>query len=665
MGDVVVTALAAATLAPLTSDDPAAPVGSLVELALLAVGTRLRTSGDPAVGEPSGSLVAVTLSNENNIEAITFDVAPLAAPNSAPTVPTQPNGVPNPVTGVVAGTITATDADNDPLTYAVVTGPATGTVELNPATGAYTYTPTQAARLAAGVTAGLDTDSFTVAVSDGQQTTNAAVSVYVSPLQYSTSASLTTGPAPSAVTVTTDGRMFVANTANWTVSVIDTATGKQIDAQPNNWFSNDIQVGPWPGALLLSPDGKKLYIANTGWLTVSVIDTTTYKAIDADPGNWFSNDITVGSNPSAMTLGADGRLYVANRGGASVSVIDTNTFKRIDTDPANWFSNDIAVGYSPSALALSGSQLYVANRDSNTVSVIDTATYRVTKTVIVGKQPSAMALGSNGRLYVVNTGANTVSMIDTTTNTVVANSISVGTAPTSIALDPVSKRAFVTNGNDTVSVIDTVTNSLLGMGVIDTDTTGGHAVTVGPNGSVYVADTADNAVRVLALARGNTAPIVGTPVVGTPDPSAGAVTLTIAVTDPDGDPLSWGWSQPSTGTFSNGDWTDAGRTFIFTPSQAARDAAASGGPTSTKITIDVGDNRTTIPVQLTVPILATVGPTTATAIGAVTLPGSVLQPRKLTLSPDGTRAVVVTDSPYTVLTGATAQVTVINTNTGK
>ena len=641
LSDAVVTVLTATTLAPLTSDDPATPVDSPVELALLAVGTRLRTSGDPT--------------------------ATLTATNSAPTVPTQPVGLPDPVTGVVTGTVNASDADNNPLTYTVATGPAKGTVVLDPATGAYTYTATQAARLAAGTTTGPDTDSFTVAVADGQQSTNTIVSVYVSPLQYSTSTSLPTGPAPSAVAVISDGRMFVTNTANWTVSVIDTNTGKQIDAQPNNWFSNDIQVGAWPGALLLSPDGKKLYVANTGWMTVSVIDTTTYKAIDADPGNWFSNDIGVGFNPSAMTLGSDGRLYVANRGGGSVSVIDTNTFKRIDTDPNNWFNNDIAVGSSPSALALSGTQLYVANGASNTVSVVDTTTYKVTKTLAVGKQPSAMALAANGRLYVVNTGANTVSVIDTTTNTVGNSTISVGPAPTSIALDPATKRAYVANGNDTVSVIDTVTNTVFGTGVIDTDTAGGHALTVGPNGTVYVADTNDNTVRVLGLTRGNTAPIVGTPVIGTPDPGTGEVTVKLTFSDPDGDPLNWtgALSDPSTGSFGSDGWTGDLHSFYFFPNQAARDAAASGGLATTKIALNVTDGRASVPVNITIPILPSPGPTRVTAIGTVGLPGSVLQPRTVVLNPDGTRAVIITDPAYGVLTGATAQVTVINTDTGK
>ena len=71
-------------------------------------------------------------------------------------------------------------------------------------------------------------------------------------------------------------------------------------------------------------------------------------------------DIGVGSSPSALAISGT-RLYVANRGSGTVSVIDTATNKRIDANPSNIFSMDIGVGSSPSALAISGTRLYVAN----------------------------------------------------------------------------------------------------------------------------------------------------------------------------------------------------------------------------------------------------------------------------------------------------------------
>ncbi len=62
--------------------------------------------------------------------------------------------------------------------------------------------------------------------------------------------------------------------------------------------------------------------------------------------------ISVGSSPSALALSRHGRLYVANRGSNTVSVIDTTTNKVIDTNPNLSGVRSITVGSSPSALAL-------------------------------------------------------------------------------------------------------------------------------------------------------------------------------------------------------------------------------------------------------------------------------------------------------------------------
>ena len=202
--------------------------------------------------------------------------------------PTQPVGKPNAVTGVVTGTVIATDPDNDALTYTVSGNPTSGTVTLNPQTGAYSYSPTTTARLAAAQTPSVDTDTFTVDVSDGQTTTTAPVSVYVAPIRLQNQASIAVGTTPSAALVSPDGqRLYVANTGSNTVSVINTATGQKIDASPSNIFSTDISVGSSPGALALSPDGKRLYVANTGSGTVSVINTDDLRTHRRQPEQYL------------------------------------------------------------------------------------------------------------------------------------------------------------------------------------------------------------------------------------------------------------------------------------------------------------------------------------------------------------------------------------------
>jgi hypothetical protein len=82
------------------------------------------------------------------------------------TTPSAPAAISRDVTvGTVAtGTLAATDADNDPLTFLVVTQPSRGTLTLNTATGAFEYTPVAGS---GGVTA-------TVAASDGVSQSTAA-----------------------------------------------------------------------------------------------------------------------------------------------------------------------------------------------------------------------------------------------------------------------------------------------------------------------------------------------------------------------------------------------------------------------------------------------------------------------------------------------------------
>jgi YVTN family beta-propeller protein len=488
-GTVAAVALPAPVeLDPLAPSGPLTPADSPLELALLAVGARSRS--------------------ESIDGAQTFAAAAMVTVNSTPSVPAQPIGTPDPVTGVVTGTVIATDPENDPLTYTVAAGPTQGTVQLNSQTGAYTYTPTQAARVAAGATATADTDSFAVAVSDGQQTTTAPVSVYISPIRFEAQAPIAVGTNPSAAVIGVDGRMWVANTGSKTVSVINTVTGQRIDANSSS-FSKDISVGSSPSALALSADGKRLYVANTGSGTVSVIDTATYKRIDTNPSAWGTQSISVGSSPNALAIGDDGRLYVANRGSNTVSVINTTTYKLVDVNPNVSGTQSISVGTAPSALAFSGGRLYVANRGSNTVSVIDTSSYSVTNTITVGSQPSAVTLGTDGRLYVANTGSNTVSVINTATNALAANAISVGPSPSSVTLSPNGSLAYVANTNDTVTVIDTATYKVVSTVAIDTDTTGGHVIAVNSNGTLYVTDAADKTVRVLKIAEGTGVSAIG------------------------------------------------------------------------------------------------------------------------------------------------------------
>lgn len=248
--------------------------------------------------------------------------------------------------------------------------------------------------------------------------------------------------SPSAVAVDSTGaRVYIAG--DRAVSVLDTAT---------NTVVATVGVTSSPSALALSADGTRLYVANGGSGGISVIDTATNQQIDANR-SIFSKNISVGSWPSAIALSADGsRLYVANRNSGSISVINTATNQRIDAN-RSIFSRDIKVGSRPSSAAVSpdGSHIYVTNYGSNSVSLINTATNTVVATLAVGAQPRSIVLAPNDNVAYIGHTDNKITILDTSTKTVVTMA-SIDFAPTSsaptLALSPDGRLVYVIDQAD-------------------------------------------------------------------------------------------------------------------------------------------------------------------------------------------------------------------------
>jgi YVTN family beta-propeller protein len=416
---------------------------------------------------------------------------------------------------------------------------------------------------------------------------------------------------------------YVANQGSGTVSVFDTRTGALVDTNTSSPAVVDpITVGGGPTGMAASPDGNRVYVTNQGDGTLSVIDTNPTSVTY----NKVISTVKVGTSPSAVAVGPDGRVYVANTGSGTVSVITfTKTSYKIST---------VTVGSAPAALAVSPTtgQVYVANRGINTVSVISTSN-KVVKTITVGSQPSSVAITPDGkRVYVVNTGSATVSVINAATNTLVDTNpstffvidpIAVGPSPTSVKISSDGATAFVANGNDTISVIDlrltsTTYNMVITTVAIDPtgpELVGGHAIAINPTtGSVYVSDAFDGNVRVVSMVHVNTAPqIVSAPTVDSTDPTNGAVTGSVGVKDEiDGDKLTYTTaSGPANGTVTYDATTG---TYTYTPTEAAREEAARIGGLQDNFTVTVSDGQeggtTTVDVTVTISPTALTNPTT-------------------------------------------------------
>ncbi|MFG1933588.1 Ig-like domain-containing protein [Mycobacterium sp. NPDC048908] len=501
-----------------------------------------------------------------------------AVPNSAPTAAPAVSA-PDQGTGAVVVALNASDADGNALTYSVSGQPTGGAVEALGG-GQFRYTPTVASRLASATTSAPDFDTFTVTVDDGQGgVTPVSVTVPKLPavLANQASSSNLTGANPYGVALVGD-LAYVANQGTNTVTVVNTTTGAVVGSA--------IVVGTAPTGVLANADGSKVYVTNRTSGTVSVIDTATNKVVDVNPSTATVDSIKVGTSPEFMALNDTGtRLYVTNYGSSSVSVIDTTTNKVVDVNPSTAAVDAIMVGAYPRGIAFTTvngqPRLYVVSRAGNSVSVVDLNTYKLidanpstttVDSIKVGTTPEMIAI-RDGYAYVTNSGSNTVSVINIATNKLEGSAIPVGSKPAGITFSTDGSVLYVANGNDMLSVINAKTRTVINTVQIDAvPETNYHIVAVRADGSLVITDMADKAVRVVKLNRGNTAPVAITnPTVGTAD-SMGAITGSVNIKDWDGDPLSYSVvAAPTKGTLT---FNASAGTYTYTPTQAARDAAA-------------------------------------------------------------------------------------------
>ncbi|MGV0786908.1 Ig-like domain-containing protein [Mycolicibacterium sp. XJ2] len=384
-------------------------------------------------------------------------------------------------TGVVTGRLNVTNPGST-LTYTVVTDPTDGVVTMNAADGTFTYKPTAAARLRAGLVSGDDFDSFTVEVSEGV-TPLFSITVTDVPIaagEVVVTDTITVGDDPRGAAVSPDGTLaYIANAFSRTVSVIDTTTNDVIAT---------ITVGVTADRLwgiALNADGTQAYInilqhdALGPTDKVVVIDTTTRTVV--------GTPITVGDTAAGVASNGT-HVYVTNYDDDTVSVIDTTT---------NTVTDTITVGDGPTSVAARGRYAYVINSLSGTVSVIDTTTNTITDTITVSGGPTAVAISPDGtRAYTANFGSGTVSVIDTTTNTI-TDTIAVSGGPSAVAISPDGTLAYIASNNTgTVSVIDTTTNTVITTVTVGSDPS---AVAFSPDGTAYVANNDSGTVSVISI----------------------------------------------------------------------------------------------------------------------------------------------------------------------
>lgn len=295
------------------------------------------------------------------------------------------------------------------------------------------------------------------------------------------------GAGPHSVAVAPeDGTVYVVNTFDSTVSVLQASTNAVIATIP---------VGSDPQGAAFDAATNTVYVASEGAGTVSVIDATDNTVVATIP---------VGNNPEQVAVDAlTDTVYVSvDNGNASPgSVVTIN-----DIDET--VGATIPVGDAPFGVAVdqATNTVYVANDHSDDVSVIDGATDAVTATIAVGAglNPDAgsgpFGIGvdeTTNTVYVAVDDQSSVAVIDGATDTVTANIALAGT-PYGLAVDATTDNVYVAvNSSDDLVVLDGTTNAVASTIAVGTSP---WDVAVNPSTAMaYVAEAGDNTVTVEAL----------------------------------------------------------------------------------------------------------------------------------------------------------------------
>lgn len=279
----------------------------------------------------------------------------------------------------------------------------------------------------------------------------------VDPTTYEVLAKLPTGKGPHEAAASPDGRTaFVSNYGSFGVF----REGEQPRMEPGNTITvldlaarrvkATFDLGSYrqPHGLRVSRDARRLWVTCEGARAVLELDAESGQVLKA----WETEQ-----DVSHMVVPTpdEHKLYVANIGSGSVTVIDrtTDIVKSIPTG-----AGAEGIDASPD-----GKEIWVSNRAANTVSVLDAGRDRVLATFESGgEMPIRVKFTPDGtEVWVSNARSNAVTVFNAASRQLIGR-VEVGAVPVGILMTPDGRRAFVANTNaNQVTVIDVPARKVL------------------------------------------------------------------------------------------------------------------------------------------------------------------------------------------------------------
>ena len=255
---------------------------------------------------------------------------------------------------------------------------------------------------------------------------SAGVVVAIDPMTYRVTATAPTGAQPAHVIEAPNGKVYVTNSGDGTVSVYQA---------PGLSPAGRITLDGMPHGLRPAAGGSVIVVANTMNGALDLIDPATDTYVGAVP---------VGSSPVQVAVSADGKYaYTGISEPPSVVKVDLAQRKVVGS---------AAVPNTPVQLYLTPDETQVVSADQgkkdtqgHTLSVIDTTAMTTRGTVATGAGPHGVVIEASGDwAWVTNSYDNTVTAVDLSTLTAM-DPIPVGTQPSGISYSPTLPAAAPAN----------------------------------------------------------------------------------------------------------------------------------------------------------------------------------------------------------------------------
>ncbi|HTW46316.1 MAG TPA: bifunctional YncE family protein/alkaline phosphatase family protein [Acidobacteriaceae bacterium] len=266
----------------------------------------------------------------------------------------------------------------------------------------------------------------------------------------------------ASLVLSTDGHLlYVLDQGNWRVVVIDIATRSVLISAP---------TGVDPIALALSPNGRHLYVANSGLFEYKLIggfdqDDPLGTGLHFPPTGYPSAAARNGTTAEGHDIPALGDEN--NPRGSSLFTYDLanprapRLVARLRLgEPVVERAGGVVGGAAPSGIAADDAHVYVSLAHDDAIAVISVDGSRLETqmplTPFIGAEfsdsrgrplrgiaPQGLALGPQ-RLYVAESGIDAVAVIDTATNRVLGH-IPAGWYPAAVALSPDGRTLYTLN----------------------------------------------------------------------------------------------------------------------------------------------------------------------------------------------------------------------------